>query len=103
MHLFLVRIHGHEKISALGLPESMGMTGPNSKPRHWLASNPFDSNLSTGCYLRIELLPWMPPAKKIRHVGYWPIALFRCKAARRSLSGQSGHQMAGRTDWIGRE
>ena len=28
------------------------------------ASNPFDSNLSTGCYLRIELRPWMPAAKE---------------------------------------
>src|SRR5262245_61479193 len=41
------------------------MTVPNSKPRHWLASNPFDSNLSTGCYLRIELQPWMPPEKEL--------------------------------------
>jgi hypothetical protein len=63
---FLVRIHGHEKISALDLPVPIGMTVPNSKPRHWLASNPFDSNLSTGCYLRIELQPWMPPAKLAR-------------------------------------
>jgi hypothetical protein len=64
IHLFLVRIHGHEKVSALDLPEPIGMTVPNSKPRHWLASNPFDPNLSTGCYLRIELQPRMPPAKE---------------------------------------
>ena len=31
--------------------------------------NPFDSNLSTGCYLRIESQPWMPPAR-IRYVAY---------------------------------
>jgi hypothetical protein len=30
------------------------MTVPSSKPLHWLASNPFGSNPSTGCYSRIE-------------------------------------------------
>jgi hypothetical protein len=28
----------------------------------------------------------------------WPIASLLCKAALRSLSGRSGHQLAGRTD-----
>src|SRR5437899_7053646 len=30
------------------------MMVPSLKPRHWLASNPFDSNQSTDCCLRIE-------------------------------------------------
>jgi hypothetical protein len=30
------------------------MTVPSSKPRHWLASNLFGSNLSTGCSSQIE-------------------------------------------------
>src|SRR6516165_4699179 len=30
------------------------MTVPSSKLRHWLASNPIGSNLSTVCYSRIE-------------------------------------------------
>src|SRR6267378_8410527 len=30
------------------------MMVPSLKPRHWLASNPFDSNQPTGCCTRIE-------------------------------------------------
>jgi len=53
IHLFLLRIHGHERFLPLDLPGPIRMTVPSSKPRHWLASNPFGSNLSTGCYSRI--------------------------------------------------
>jgi hypothetical protein len=37
------------------------------------------------------------------NVGFFHFASFRVRATMRSLSGQSGHQMAGRTGWIGRE
>src|SRR2546423_7093631 len=50
----MVRILGHERISALDLPEPILTTVLSLKPRHWLASNPFGSNQFTGCCSQIE-------------------------------------------------
>src|SRR5438045_892530 len=54
IHRLKVRIHGHEKKSALGLPGPILMTALSLTPRHWLASEAIDSNQSTSCFSRIE-------------------------------------------------
>jgi hypothetical protein len=49
----------------MDLPEPIGMTAPSSRPRHWLASNPSDSDLTTSCYSRIERVA--AHSRRIKH------------------------------------